>query len=166
MSAPISGPRMLRGDEAQLFAQHEVPLRCAVRHAVNAPGAVIDDACSFAWLQLLRRQPDRTTVFAWLRTVAIREAWRLAAVERRDAPLELVPPSREPRATSVERSHDARAALTELAALPRRQRRYLTLFVSGCSYDEIARHHGTTRTNVNKHLAAARRRLRAVDTSA
>jgi RNA polymerase sigma factor (sigma-70 family) len=166
MSAPISGPRMLRGDEAQLFAQHELPLRCAVRRAINASDAVVDDACSFAWLQLLRRQPDRHAVFAWLRTVAIREAWRLAARERRDAPLDDLPPSREPRATSVERAHDARAALTTLAALPHRQRSYLTLVVSGCSYDEIARHHGTTQTNVNRHLAAARRHLRAVDTSA
>jgi hypothetical protein len=36
---------------------------------------------------MLRRQPDRTTIFAWLRVVAIHEAYRLCAAER-DAHLE------------------------------------------------------------------------------
>ena len=67
--------RMLRGDETQLYKDHSSALRAAVRHFVNADDAVIEDACSFAWLQLMRHQPDRgPTLFAWLRTVAVREA--------------------------------------------------------------------------------------------
>src|SRR3954451_16609261 len=44
-----------------------------------------------AWLHLLRHQPDRTNIFAWLRTVAIRETWRLAERERRETRLDRLP---------------------------------------------------------------------------
>jgi hypothetical protein len=40
---------------------------------VNTWDANADEACSFAWMQLLRRQPMRETVLSWLTTVAIRE---------------------------------------------------------------------------------------------
>lgn len=162
MAAPPPGPCALRGDETELFAEHDLPLRRAVRWAVSASDATIDDACSFAWLQLLRCQPDRDSVFAWLRRVAIREAWRLSARDRRDAPLDALVPSQEPQATSLERSHDARQALRTLAALPERQRRYLALLIGGYSYVEIAARHGSSYTNVNKHLVRARGRLRTM----
>jgi DNA-directed RNA polymerase specialized sigma24 family protein len=153
---------MLRGDEAQLFRDYEVALRCAVRHAVCATEAIIEDACSHAWLQLCRTQPDRDNIFAWLRTVAIREGWRLAARQRRDRTLETLPGETGPCAAAIDDALRAREALATLAALPERQRRYLTLIVSGCSYDEIVRHCATTTTNVNKHLCRARRHLNAV----
>jgi hypothetical protein len=41
-----------------------------------------------AWAVLLRRQPERDAVFAWLRVVAVHEAYRLSAIDRRDARLE------------------------------------------------------------------------------
>jgi hypothetical protein len=44
---------------------------------VKTSDANVDDACSFAWMQLIRRQPTRATVLAWLTTVAIPEAIRL-----------------------------------------------------------------------------------------
>ena len=37
---------------------------------------------------LLRTQPDRYAIFGWLRVVAIREAYRLSAIEQREATLE------------------------------------------------------------------------------
>ena len=40
---------------------------------VNTSDANAGEACSFAWMQLLRRQPMRETVLSWLTTVAIRE---------------------------------------------------------------------------------------------
>lgn len=80
-SAPT--PQMLRGDEAQVFAAHRAKLERTVRSAVHAPDAVIEDACSHAWLQFLRCQPDRETVGGWLHTVAVRQAWDLAAREQR-----------------------------------------------------------------------------------
>jgi DNA-directed RNA polymerase specialized sigma24 family protein len=36
----------------------------------------------------LRRQPERASVFAWLYVVAIHEAYRLSAIERRELHLE------------------------------------------------------------------------------
>ncbi len=163
MSQPTPVPRMLRGDEAEVYNAHRLALECAVRRAVNAPAACIEDACSFAWLQFLRLQPDRDTVFPWLRTVAIREAWRLSRRERRDGHLEDAPAWEERTATeSLRRTTEAHHALESLAALPHRQRRYLTLLVSGHSYAEIARTTGATYTNVNKHLTRARASLRLV----
>ena len=160
-STPIV--RMLRGDEAELFRRHEFALKRAVRAAVHAPEACIEDACSFAWLQLLRRQPDRATVFGWLRTVAVHEAWVLAARERRDGHLEEFPAWDERRPAEAPPVVEAHTALRLLAELPERQRRYLALLAAGFSYDEIAHRCDATYTNVNKHLARARRHLRLVD---
>src|SRR4051794_39016213 len=153
---------MLHGDEAELFRRHEVALKRAVRAAVNAPEQCIEDACSFAWLQLLRRQPRRETVFGWLRTVAIHEAWVLAARERRDRHLEDIPAWDERSAAAEAPVVEAHAALRILAELPERQRRYVALLAAGFSYNEIAELHDATYTNVNKHLVRARRHLRLV----
>src|SRR3954451_22323395 len=119
---------MLRGDEAQLYREHQAELRQSVRRAVHGPDACIDDACSFAWLQLLRLQPDRATVFGWLRKVAVHEAWRLARRERRDGHLEALPVWEEHcGASDLDATVDAHDAIATLAAVPERQRRYLTL---------------------------------------
>src|SRR3954453_103532 len=91
MSSTAPAPRMLCGDEAQLYRQYHDELRKSARRAVRGPDACVDDACSFAWLQLLRLQPDRATVFGWLRKGAIHEAWRVARRERRDGHLEALP---------------------------------------------------------------------------
>lgn len=162
MAHDIPRARMLRGDEAKLFRDYEVALRCAVRHSVCASEAIVEDACSYAWLQLMRHQPERTSIFAWLRLVAIREGWRLAERQRRDAALDELPAGAGPQATAIDDTVAAREALATLAALPERQRRYLTLVVLGCTYREIVRRYGTTTTNVDKHLRRARRHLKAV----
>jgi len=89
---PGSAPsERLRGDEGELFARHHAALLRAVRSAVRAPEAVIEDACATAWAILLRRQPERTeTLFGWLRTVAIHEAYALSRQQRRTASLDHV----------------------------------------------------------------------------
>ena len=163
MPHAVPQPRMLRGDEAQLFRDHEVALKAAVRHFVhNVTDAVVDDACSYAWLQLMRCQPERgDTLFAWLRTVAIREGWRLAQREQRDAHLELIPDWTDRIAgDTLDDATDARDALRRLAALPHPQRACLQLIVSGHSYDDVCRRTGRSYSNVNKQLVKARRRLR------
>jgi hypothetical protein len=79
----------LCGDETNLYRQHAARLvRCA-RYAVNASEATVEDACQFAWTQLLQHQPDRDYVFAWLRTTAIREAWALSGRECRAISLDV-----------------------------------------------------------------------------
>lgn len=156
-----------RGDEDELYRLHHDELHRAVARAVNAPRELIEDACQAAWLALLRNQPERCSIVGWLRTVAIHEAYRLSARDRRDARLERLGPetgdwqdiTTDPR--SVDDALEAHEALRILASLPARQREDLTLLVAGYSYEEI-RHltGGRTFSNVNKHLAKARARVR------
>jgi DNA-directed RNA polymerase specialized sigma24 family protein len=166
-SAPAQPQPAPRGDEDELYRQHHRDLHRAVARVVRAPHELIEDACQVAWTILLRTQPERHAIFAWLRVVAIHEAYRLSAIERRDARLERLRPEQgdwqdaiaDPR--SLEDAVAAVEALRALASLPERQRADLTLKAAGYSYDEIrARTPGRTFTNVNKSLVKARRRLR------
>ncbi len=161
-----SQPPKLRGDEGDLYVRHHRDLQRAVAHAVNAPRELIEDACQNAWAVLLRRQPERPTIFGWLLVVATREAFRLSARERRHVRLEAMLPDGLWEAViaeefSIDDIFEARHALEILATLPDRQRADLTLQVAGFSYKEIAElTGGRTYTNVNKHLAKARARVR------
>jgi DNA-directed RNA polymerase specialized sigma24 family protein len=163
---PAAAPAALRGDEGDLYRRHHDDLRRAVAHAVNAPRELIDDACQNAWTIMLRAQPDRTTIFGWLYVVATREAFRLCARERRHTHLEamLTDGSWDAVITdgfSIDDILEAREALQVLASLPDRQRADLTLLVAGFSYREIAQlTGGRTYTNVNRHIAKARARVR------
>jgi RNA polymerase sigma factor (sigma-70 family) len=166
---PPTEPRVqvLRGDEEDLYRRHHRDLERAVARAVHAPRELIEDACQSAWMTLLRNQPRRGTFFAWLRVVAIHEAYRLSAIEQRDVHLEDLPASSgwdaatpDPRA-SIDEALEARAALQVLADLPARQREYLTLLVAGFTYKQICElTRGRSYTNVNKHLTKARARIR------
>jgi RNA polymerase sigma factor (sigma-70 family) len=162
MAPDVPPLRLLRGDEAELFRTHEVALRAAVRHHVNTSDTVIEDACSFAWLQLMRRQPNRDTVFAWLRTVAIREAWRLHAQAVRELPSDLVDADQHAPREQFLTTTDARRLIDAIGVLSPRQRLVLLLFISGHAYKEIAADHDPSATAVNKALVRARRHLRAV----
>jgi DNA-directed RNA polymerase specialized sigma24 family protein len=88
-------------------------------------------------------QPERCAIFAWLRVVAIHEAYRLSAIDRREARLErlLRDDERWQDVTadhgSLEDAVDALEAVRVRASLPQRQRSDLTLKVAGYSYDEI-----------------------------
>ena len=112
------------------------------------------------------RQPERTSIFGWLYVVATREAFRLCERERRHVHLEAMLPAGSwdaviADAFSIDDILEAREALEILASLPDRQRADLTLLVAGFSYVEIAElTGGRTYTNVNKHLAKARARVR------
>ena len=154
---PSSSPALC-GDEAQIFAATTPP--CAHGSAATCTPAPsnVDDACSFAWLQLLRRQPRRATVLEWLTTVAIHEALRLDGTDRRRAPLEA---AGEPSTPSTTLTHEqAREALEVVAALPPRQRQLVGLHAAGFTYDEIAALTGTSHRAVDRHLRRARAVLR------
>ena len=161
---PTHGPS---GDEEELYRRHHRDLERSVARVVNAPRQLFEDACQTSWAILLRNQPDRRAIFSWLRIVAIHEAYRLSAISRRDAHLD--GPSAEncdwheftadPR--SLDALIEARHALRLLASLPERERSDLSLLIAGYSYREIAEiTGGRTFTNVNKHLAKARVRIR------
>ncbi|MFL5927824.1 MAG: RNA polymerase sigma factor [Gaiellaceae bacterium] len=167
--------RPLRGDEAELFRQYSERLIRSVGRTIGAPHALIEDACAVAWTQLVRTQPERgPRLFAWLRKVAIHEAYRLSREERREIALEELTAHTEddgstcegwetqvPGPDDVEATVEAQEALAVLAELPERQRRYLALQVAGYRYLEIVRLTGATYTNVNKHLVRAHASVRA-----
>jgi DNA-directed RNA polymerase specialized sigma24 family protein len=160
-------PTAACGDEEELYRRHHSDLQRAVAHVVHAPRELIEDACQTAWAILLRRQPEREVVFAWLRVVAVHEAYRLSAIDRRHVRLERLHPedgdSHEVAADSrsLDDTVEALEALRALASLPERRRIDLALKVAGYSYEEIrARTPGRTRTNVNKSLVKARARIR------
>jgi DNA-directed RNA polymerase specialized sigma24 family protein len=159
-------PPALQGDEADLYRRHHRDLHRAVARVVKAPRELIEDACQTAWAILLRTQPERYAIFAWLRVVAIHEAYRLAAIDRRARHLERLNLDEhdwelvaDPR--TLDEAVAALEALRTLASLPERQRSDLTLKIAGYSYEEIrALTPGRTFTNVNKSLVKARARIR------
>ena len=71
-----------RGDEEALYRAHHARLLRLIARDVPARPQVIEDACGFAWAELLARQPERTSIVGWLRIVARREAIRLAQCDR------------------------------------------------------------------------------------
>jgi RNA polymerase sigma factor (sigma-70 family) len=159
-------PAQLRGDEAELYQRHHAALVRAVSRVVDAPRELIEDACQDAWDILLRRQPDRSSIFAWLRVVAIHEAYRLSRSTSSDARLEDLGAADGwealiPGIWSLDETIEARAALRLVAQLPEREREDLALLIAGFSYREIAEMTGgRTFTNVSKRLAKARARVR------
>src|SRR5438874_1559007 len=163
---PPTEPRQaaLRGDEDALYRRHHRDLQRAVAHAVNAPREVIEDACQNAWTIMLRAQPERRSIFGWLYVVATRDAFRLCERDRRQLHLEAISPTWDAvisDASSIDDILEAREALAILAGLPDRQRADLTLLVAGYSYVEIAEMTGgRSHTNVNKHIAKGRARIR------
>ena len=174
---PRSTPRpTLRGDETELYRTHHRALIGRTRRAVNAPEALIEDACQVAWTQLLIYQPEpRENVLAWLTVVARNEAYRLARDYKRVLPAssitttdeegnrtefdpDLAPgPDRDPLL-----GHDAREALAALAELKPAQRTTIALKVAGYKYKEIQElAGGKTYTWVNRHITEGRAALRA-----
>ena len=141
-----------------------------MRRLVHTDSATIDDACQFAWLQLLRCQPNRETVRAWLVTVARNEAIRLHWIHRRCETLSIgaLEPGCHPEPAGGTDAYtlaiDLDEALTVLASLPERKRDLYALKVLGFSYEEIGRITGDSYSTVNRQLvraAALIRRARA-----
>jgi RNA polymerase sigma factor (sigma-70 family) len=161
-------PAPPRGDEDELYRRHHRNLQRAVAHAVNAPRELIEDACQTAWAVLLRSQPERGKVFAWLRVVAIHEAYRLSRTHRASHLEDLCDGDGWDAViagqSTLDDAIEARRALERLAELPPRQRRDLALLVAGFTYREISRiTGGRTYTNVNKQLTKARARIRLAE---
>lgn len=153
-------------DVDDLYRRYHHQLQRAVARAVTASPALIEDACQTAWMTLLRVHPDPRHIFAWLRIVAIREAYTLSRAERRSLHLDALDMADGwagviGDTVTLDDLIDARSALRILAQLPDRQREDLSLHVAGYSYREIAElTGGRTFTNVSKHLAKARARVR------
>lgn len=146
----------LRGDESRLFELHHARLRREVAGYTGGDAELVEEACSFAWAQLIRKQPERPTVLAWLWRVAVRELWRLQRVEAAQHA------AREPRAEAcspMETRQRWLEALDALGALRPRQRRIVALRASGHSYDEISAATGDSWRTVDRQLGRVRKRL-------
>ena len=154
-----------RGDEHALFERYGDRLRRVTSFAVNTSPEIIDDACAFAWVQLLAHQPDRETLFSWLRTVARREAVRLDGAARGIAPLdeEGAAPQLVARRGTTEEAEGLLEVQDRLQNLPRRQREIVFLHATGWQYDEIAERLGVTSTRVGQLMSRAGARMREMD---
>lgn len=159
MSGRDDSPRPLQGDEAQFFEAHAARLRRSVGGAINTSPDHLDDACAFAWMQFIRRQPERETAFGWLWKVAWREALRLHRGAQRVEPREaigdeMVSPVNPLAAT--ETMIDARGRLSHLAS---RDRTAMFLRGAGFTYEEAAERLGVSPTRVRHLLVRASEQL-------
>ena len=151
----------------ELYAALSKRLEHIVRSDVRAPEAVIEDACQFAWSRLIHHchRVRRDTALSWLATTAIREAFKLIRRDGRELSLDAAlaitgePPLLldAPRTEELVEQHER---LAELRYLPERQQRLLWLHGFGFTYDEMARHTGSTPRTVERQLLRAKRRLR------
>jgi RNA polymerase sigma factor (sigma-70 family) len=142
-------------------------LQRSIRRRVDAPEAVIEDACQTAWVRLIlhARDVNPDSAQGWLTVTALRAALELTRRERREASLD----ERLEQGETAEPVHNhpgpeelcqTRARLGALARLPRRQARMLWLQAAGLSYREIA--HAEPRESertVERQLYHARRQL-------
>ena len=149
---------------SELYAAHAVRVRRLVRLGVQAPDAVVEDACQVAWMRLVhhRARVHRETATRWLVRVAVNEALKLLRRGTRDVSLDaLADEAGEPTLSSpdlIEELAERRARLEEIGDLPARQQRLLWLQMFGFSYAEMAGETGDSSRTVQRQL------LRAKDT--
>jgi RNA polymerase sigma factor (sigma-70 family) len=151
-----------RPEDEELFVQHARRLHAVVSATVRTSGANVDDACGFAWLQLVRHRPPAPVAFAWLCTTAVREAIRLQHRTARLIDLDaLAEVALEP-TQGPERSLEVIAAGAQIrtARLKAREARVLGLRVAGYRRDEIAELTGDSHRTIDRQLGRARRKLR------
>jgi RNA polymerase sigma factor (sigma-70 family) len=157
---------------AELYGALAGSLRRIVAGQITAPEPVIEDACQFAWSTLVRHREHvrRGTALGWLARTAMREAFKLIRVERRELSLDelsdRISAHRPPLwalTPSLEEQVEQRARLTSLTALPERQQTVIWLQGLGFSYAEMASCTGSSRRTVERQLMRAKRTLGALD---
>ena len=152
-------------DEHRLFVEYATALRRIVGARVNTSDANLDDACSFAWTQLLAKQPRRESVFAWLLTVATREAWRLHRLMHREAgggdDLTLDGLESPTAGDTAAKRLELEEAGEALESIHPRRRRAMLLHAAGFTYEEIASEYGVSIERARALVYRARLQLRA-----
>lgn len=159
-----------RQDEiAAFYSKEAAALQRAVSGAITGPAAMIEDACSYAWCQLLQNddiQLDRAG-FGWLYIVAKREAFRLSDRSRREPALgEPQDLPDQPACASpdlwqiMERrlTHEEHIAVVRL--ISPRKRQLVLLHAAGFNYAEIVRLTGDTVRTVERQLLRGKRTIR------
>lgn len=149
-------------DEAKLYARYAARLRRIVARRVTTSDANVDDACSHAWLHMLRYQPARATLLSWLVRTATRQAVKLDRRSRRSVELDGAVVKRGCNPVATDAVLDvviAREAILASRLRPR-ELELLAAQVAGYSYNEIANENGLTSRTVERQLIRARRWLR------
>ena len=82
---PLDGERLRR--VSAMVDQHDAQLRQVVRRRGSRSAEIVDDACAYAWIQLLAAEhvdlrPPLWEALAWLTSCAVRHARMLDAVQR------------------------------------------------------------------------------------
>jgi RNA polymerase sigma factor (sigma-70 family) len=147
-----------RGIEDALFRLHHQRLVVGIQRRLGISHEMAEDAVAFAWMQLVRKQPDCDNLAGWLYTVAKHEAFALIRSARRCQPAEQVEP--DECGPAPQRILDGRRTLTLLDRLKPQQCLVLRLRMAGLSYEEICQCTGRTYTWVNRHVTEGRRALR------
>jgi DNA-directed RNA polymerase specialized sigma24 family protein len=159
----------LHGDEADLYHSNHAALQRDVAATLpHASRDTIEDACAFAWLQFLERQPDRTRDWRrWLYVVAVHEASHLdrRCAKRREHETQL----RAAGSLALAAERDPLAlrdawldARRELARIPPRARQAVVLQALGHRRAEIAELLGSRTQRVDRLLTRARAHLDAL----
>ncbi len=155
-----------RADQiAALYAQQARLVQRQVMRRVNAPAAVIEDACQTAWERLCTHpdvEPVAPSAVKWLMVTAIREAWRRAAA--REIPTDLTdlgePISDAPSPLDQTIAHEHTDELRDqLRRLTDRQRQFLALQAAGLTYAEIAERTATGLRTVERQILRGRHKL-------
>ena len=151
------------GDEAGLYRDLQPRLLALLGSTLTVREQTLEDACSTAWVALIRCQPERgESLLGWLYVVACHEAYRLLELDARVPSFE--PDALVALAGAEERTGELRAAALEaleaLAALPERQRRLLAAKAAGHSYRELMALERSSYSAVNRHLTRARNAIR------
>jgi RNA polymerase sigma factor (sigma-70 family) len=155
------------GDVGELYELLSARLERIVRRGIQAPDAVIEDACQFAWSRLVHHK-DRVhseTALGWLVKTAVHEAFKLVRRAARDLSLELAIEQGGEVVSLASRLGpselcEQRERLGAIASLPAQQQRAVWLHAAGFSYAEIASRDGCTTRTVERQLGTARRELR------
>ncbi len=157
-----------RQDPSELYRVHARALERKVAAKIQTSHQTVQDACSFAWLQLLTHDVSDEHALGWLVVVAARHALRLHQRSLRTEPLPasedgepLELPDPADGIAAREQLIDA-CALLEHARLTERQRRMVAMQAAGYSVKEISQRTGDSMLTVQRQLLSAHRRIRQV----
>jgi RNA polymerase sigma factor (sigma-70 family) len=162
MSVALAVAAQPRGHETELFQAYAAPLFAAVAATVRTSPVNAEDACAFAWLQLLRRRPSAAVAFAWLCTTAIREAVKLQRRTAQTVDLDQVEEVSPDPHSRPKGQLELIVAGEEIKAarLRPREAKLVGLRVAGYSREQMAELTGDTHRSVDRQLGRARRKLR------
>jgi RNA polymerase sigma factor (sigma-70 family) len=148
-------------DTSELFERHAPQLRAVVSRSVRTSPVNVEDACGFAWLQLMRRRPPAAVAFAWLCRTAIREAVKLHRRAAETVSLDEAGEVAGDSPHSADRHLELIIAGEEVRAarLRPREARLLGLRVAGYSREEIVELTGDSYRTVDRQLSRAQRKL-------